>query len=68
MTYTSADEGSAWRAGTSEAGLDRLSTRQPSATNLMEIARLGAPSRGGHADGQVHVRGPRAATTTLNNF
>jgi len=34
----------------------------------MEIARLGAPSRGGHADGQVHVRGPRAATTTLNNF
>jgi len=34
----------------------------------MEIARFGAPSRGGHAYGQVRVRGPRAATTTLNNF
>jgi len=34
----------------------------------MEITCLGTPSRGGHADGQVRVRGPRAATTTLNNF
>ena len=68
MTYPSVDEGSAWRAGTSEAGLDRLSTRQPAATNFMGITRLGAQSRGRHADGQERVRDPRAATTNLNNF
>jgi len=44
MTYPMADEGSAWWAGTSEAGRDRLSIRHPAATNLVEIAHLDAPS------------------------
>jgi len=56
MTYPSADEGSTWRAGTSESGLDRLSTRQPAVTNLMEIARLGAPSPRECVDDQVRLR------------
>jgi len=45
-----------------------LGKPQSAATNFMRIIRFSAPSRGGRVDGQVRVRVPRAATTTINNF